>query len=213
MKTIGSLCASLFLIFVLCGCSVASKAENNVPSKTSLPDTVLDSYYTGQEDPAFSYFHHSSIQRFFTMWVKEETGDLDHPVWDYEGFTRIHVLDHDLEESKEDENLYCLPFSDDAGRFGYVIAKYQEEGPAISNWSVAETTPYLYDLNANKDAIAESLGNTDIDLSTAKASRVYLFDREKKRIDQVIRFTDGKGEDYICYFGEDSFEVEKWKAE
>lgn len=92
-----------------------------------------------------------------------------------------------------------------------MIAKYQEEGPAVSNWSVAETTPYLYDLNANMDAIAESLRNTDIELSTAKASCVYLLDREKKRIDQVIRFTDGKREDYICYFGEDSFEVKYMK--
>lgn len=65
-----------------------------------------------------------------------------------------------------------------------MIAKYHEEGPAVSNWSVAETTPYLYDFNADMDAIAESLRNTDIDLSTAEASRVYLFDREKKRADE-----------------------------
>lgn len=75
--TIGSLCASLFLSVVLCGCNVASETQSNTPSKAPLPDLVMDSYYAGQEDPAFSYFHHSSIQRFLTMWVKEETGDLD----------------------------------------------------------------------------------------------------------------------------------------
>lgn len=185
---------------------------NDAAAMGTLPDELLDSYYAGQEDPAFSYFHNSSVQRFFTMWVKEKTGDLDNPVWHYDGFAQVQVLDHNLKASKSDENLYYLPFSDGNGRFGYLIVKYHEEGPAVSNWSVVETTPYLYDLSTNMDAICESLQKTDIDLPTAKAARVYLFDRENKRADQVIRFTDGKGDDYICYFGEPSFAVEKWKV-
>jgi hypothetical protein len=40
---------------------------------------------------------------------------------------------------------------------------------------------------------------TDIDLSTAAASRVSLADTENNRADQAIRFSDGKGDNYICY--------------
>lgn len=80
----------------------------------------------------------------------------------------------------------------------------------MSNWGVRETTPYLYDLRTHEKEIAASLMKTDIDLSTAKVSRVYLFDEEKKRADQVILFTDEKGDHYICCFGDDAFEIEKW---
>lgn len=176
----------------------------------SLPQAVLDSYYSGQDSPAFEYFQHSSIKRFLAMWVKEETGDLDQPVWDYDSFTKIQRLDHDFTAIRPEEVLYCLPFSDGAGRYGYVIAAYNEDDPSISNQGVVETTPYQYDLKGNMKEIAVSLMKTDIDLPTAKASRVYLYDREKKRADQVIRFTDGKGDDYICYYGDAAFEIEKW---
>lgn len=179
-------------------------------SGSALPGGVLDSYYAAQNTSVFEYFHHSSIQRFMAMWVKEKIKDLESPQWNYKSFAKISVLDHDFLESRPDEALYCLTFSDGADRHGYIIAKYHETGPAISNWSVMETTPYQYDLKAKEKEIAASLEKTDIDLSTAKASRVYLFDKEKKRADQVIRFTDGKGDTYICYFGDDSFKIEKW---
>lgn len=84
--------------------------------------------------------------------------------------------------------------------------------PAVSKWSVRETTPYLYDLRANRDKIGESLQKTDIDLSTAKAFRVVLYDQEKGSAGQAIRFTDGKGDDYIGYFGDDVFKIEKWNG-
>lgn len=192
--------------------SVSAVLESPMPERpgVSLPQAVLDSYYSGQDSPAFEYFQHSSIKKFLAMWVKEETGDLDQPVWDYDSFTKIQRLDHDFTAIRPEEVLYCLPFSDGAGRYGYVIAAYNEDDPSISNQGVVETTPYQYDLKGNMKEIAVSLMKTDIDLPTAKASRVYLYDREKKRADQVIRFTDSKGDDYICYYGDAAFEIEKW---
>lgn len=174
----------------------------------ALPDAVIDSYYAGQSAPAFEYMHHTSIQRFLAMWVKSETGDLEEPQWNYDSFTEIDFLDYDLEELNPGKTIYCLTFSDGSGRYGYAIVEYDENGPSILNRGIKETTPYQYDLKANMEEICAALMKTDIDLSTAKASRVYLYDREKKRADQVIRFTDGKGDDYICYYGGGEFEIE-----
>lgn len=187
-----------------------SKSADRDNTQSILPDTILDFYYEGQADPAFAYFQHTSIQRFAAMWVKKEIEDIETPIWNFDSFTQISMLDHDFVESHPDEAIYCCTFSDGAGRFGYLIMKYDASDPSLSNWGVQETTPYLYDLKANMKEIGASLLQTDIDLSTAKASRVYLFDREKNRANQVIRFTDGKGDDYICDLGNSSFEIEKW---
>lgn len=187
--------------------------EASHAAQLSLPENILESYYAGRDDSAYEYFQHSSIQRFLAMWVEEETKDITNPEWYLESFTKIRILDHDFVESKQDESLYCCTFSDGSGRYGYIIIKYNEEDPSISNYGVVETTPYLYDLSANQEEISAGLMKTDIDLSTATASRVCCFDREKKRADQIICFTDGKGDQYICYFGDNSFEIEKRQAD
>lgn len=175
---------------------ISEEAEGNLPAP------IVASYYEGQEDPAFDYFKHSSIQRFLAMWVKEETGDIENPIWDLDSFTRIKVLDQDLAELRPDEELHCCAFTDGSGRYGYVIVKYNETDPSMSNCGVVETTPYQFDLRANEQEIAASLRKTDLALSTTTASRVYLFDSVNKRADQVIRFTDDKGEDYLYFYGE-----------
>lgn len=90
-------------------------AKDTENGKTSLPDTILESYYEGQSDPAFEYFHHSSIQKFVAMWVEEKTGDIKNPIWDDESFARITVLDHDFVVSRPDEQLYCCNFTDGKG--------------------------------------------------------------------------------------------------
>lgn len=226
MKKTRLLYTLLSFALLITGCGTAMQSRTVIADSVSavgtasadgdldgtLPDGLLDSYYAGQADPAFSYFHNSSIRRFFTMWVKEKMEGMDKPVWNYDGFARIHILDYDLQEAKGEEALYCLPFSDGGERFGYMIVQYHEDGPAVSKWSVKETTPYLYDLRANRDKIGESLQKTDIDLSTAKAFRVVLYDQEKGSAGQAIRFTDGKGDDYIGYFGDDIFKIEKWNG-
>lgn len=217
MKLICGLCA--LLVAALVGVGHSSPlfiAEGDIkPGVTqsevkALPDTLVESYYAGQKDSAYEYFQHRSIQKFLAMWVKEETGDIEKPVWNLTSFTKISVLDHDLTVSRADEALYCCTFSDGANRFGYAIVKYNELDPSIENWSITETTPYVYDLQTNEKQISESLQKTDIDLSTATASRIYLFDREKSRADQAILFTDGKGDHYICYFGNAVLQAEKW---
>lgn len=224
-------CASLFSVMLLAACGRGNTSFNNdakseiTASNVSikdfgdtaenglevlLPQSLIDSYYEGQNTPGFEYFKKSRIQEFLAMWVKEETGDITDPVWYFDSFTRISVLDHDFTDSYPERQLYCCTFSDGGSRYGYAIVQYNQTDPSIGNWGVVETTPYIYDFNANKEEIAAGLKKTDIDLPTAKASRVYLYDREKNRADQVIRFTDEKGDRYICYFGDSSFEIEKW---
>ncbi len=179
----------------------------------SLPAGLLSSYYAAQNTSAFEYFQNESIQEFVAMWVKEETGDIDAPQWNYDSFAQITVMDHALEVSRPEEALYCCTFSNGVDRYGYLIFKYNEADPSISNWGVGETTPYSYDLEANTPETAMALAKTDIDLATATAARVYLLDRENKRADQAICFIDGKGDRYLGYFGKSVFTIEKWQAE
>lgn len=203
-KKINRLCMTLAAVMCLAACGGPQLPEREALAGTedTLPSPIFASYYEGQEDPAFEYFNHSSIQRFLAMWVKEETGDIEKPIWDLDSFARITILDHDFTEIRPDEELHCCAFSDGSGRYGYVIVKYNESDPSMLNCGVVETTPYQFDLRANEKEIAASLRKTGLDLSTAAASRVYLYDREKKRADQVIRFTDDKGGSYLYFYGE-----------
>ena len=203
----------LVAITLMIGCFYSVLPNEILGSQNLIPDTILDSYYEGQNAPAFSYFQHSSIQKFLAMWVKEETKDIESPQWNLDCFTEIKMLDHNLTTIYPGRSLYCCTFTDGANRCGYVILEYDETGPSVSNWGVTETTPDPYDLRANWAAIRASLQTTDLDLSTATASRVCLFDKEKKRGDQVICFADGKGDHYICDLGDPSFEVEKWETQ
>lgn len=202
----------LVAILIMAGCMGPLPSEN-VDYQGLLSDTIQNSYYGGQKDPAFSYFQHSSIQNFLAMWVKEETQDIENPQWDLDSFTEIKTLDHALVDIHPDTSFYSCTFTDGENRFGYVMISYDETGPSISNWGVTETTPYIFDLRANWEAIRANLQQTDIDLSTTTASRVSLMDKEKKRGDQVICFTDGKGDRYLCYLEDPSFHVTKWEAQ
>ena len=198
---------TLLLNSVNAGYSTAREAVKTIQAES---DTIEDSYYAAQDTQAFEFFKRRSVQRFLAMWVKEETKDIDSPKWNYDSFAQIQILDHDLKVSHPKEQFYCCAFSDGDKRQGYVIIKYNETESSMSNWGVTETTPHVYDLRANMEKIRENLEKTDIDLHTAKASRIYLYDKEKNRADQAVRFTDGKGDNYICYFGDDSFEIKKW---
>ena len=190
--------------------SCKSTSTTGKESDQKLNEAIYESYYAGQSDPAFEYFQHSRIQKFLAMWVKEGTGDIDEPQWDLESFTEISVLNYDLTEYDSAGPLYSCTFSDGAGRFGYVILEYDAFGPSVSNFGVKETTPYRYDLRAHEDEIRESLAKTDIDLLTARAFCVCLYDEDREGADQAIRFTDDKGDNYICFYGDETFEIEKW---
>lgn len=203
---------------------VSSQAQEQndssmLPSQTQvqddsspLPQSLIDSYYAGQSDPAFEYVQHSSIQKFLGMWVKDKTGDIENPEWNYGSFTKVGILDRNLGVLQTDNPIYSCTFSDGKFRTGYIIVEYDKNGPDLSNYGVKETTPYVYDLKANMAEINESLSKTDIDMSTAKAARVVLYDKENKSADQGILFTDNKGDNYIGYFGDSPFKIEKWQA-
>jgi hypothetical protein len=179
-----------------------------LPSQTQL-DALRDSYRSAQSEPAFEYFQHKSIQRFAAQWVEEATGIKD-PQWNFDSFTQYRVLDHDLKPAtREGEKLYYCTFSDGVDRYGCFAFLYDETGPAIQKYSLYETTPDLYDLDACLDDIAPNLAKAEIDLSTVEASRVSWLDRENNRSDQIILFADAKG-GYCYYFlGDITFEIHK----
>lgn len=216
------LLACLVLIFLLAACQEASSGSAapkgpeafkppSFPLKQAdLLEELYRSYYAGQSVAAYEYFQHASIQKFLKMWVAKETGDLEAPVWNLDSFTQIAFLDHDFVDLCPKEKLYCCTFSDGADRTGYAIVRYQEEDPSLSNWGIKETTPYLYDFRANREQIMAALLKTDLDIASGKACRVYLYDTNNQRADQVIRFTDGKGGNYTYAFGDPAHEMVKW---
>lgn len=220
-KIISRLCITLVTVTVLTACSqklaleTSAESSENVAAETfqpSLPDALINSYYSGQDDPAFPYFQPTSIQRFLAMWVKEETGDITEPIWELESFSKVDMLDRDLKEIRPGEQVYGCTFSDGGERYGYVIIAYNRKDPSVSKYDLKETTPCRYDLRANAEEINAALAKAGIDTAAATASRVYLYDRENKRADQAVLFVDKNGDRYIGRYGDESFEIEKWKA-
>ena len=177
-----------------------------------LPVFLLNSYYLPKENPVYSYLQNKSIRRFFDMWFREQISEEAEAHWNYDTLAPVLLLDHDFKPvTQQDKGLYTCTFSTDDGRSGYIIVSYGEgaEGPYISKRSLHETTPYQYDLRANGEQIAEALKESDIDLSTASAARAEWIDTENNSEDRIILFTDGKGDRYICYFGDGDYTVRK----
>lgn len=180
---------------------------NESETSDSLPSNILDSYYSAQNTPVYEYFQHKRIQKFLAMWVDAVTGDMENTNWKFDNFTDYKVLNHDMQQIRPDQLLYSCTFSNGVDRTGYVVFSYDDEGPSIQNFGVTETTPHVYDLKSNDSAILESIEETDLDLSTAKASRISWFDDKKKRSDQAVLFTDDNGSNYICEYGDSEFDV------
>lgn len=195
----------LLMSLSLCACDADSATTQDI-----LPDNIMDTYYDADKDKAFTYIQKRKIQKFMTMWVEEGTHITD-PIWDFDTLTRIEILDHDLQVLHPDEALYSLTFSDGGKRYGYIIVQYHEDGPALSNWSVKETTPIVYDLKANETTIAKTLSSSGIDMDSITARRVYLLDTDTKQTDQIILFTDATDAHYICYLNDPPFTIKKWQ--
>lgn len=214
-KSMVMLFLGVLAIFLLTACQKIEPMPSPIEEEdiALLTNAMMDSYYLGQDSPAYDYFHHSSIQRFLAMWVKNETGDIDQPVWQGDTFTKIVCVDYDLKTLYPDQELYCCNFSYQNDRYGYVIFAYHATDPSITNYEVKETTPYSYDLNMNINEIRDHLMKTDIDSAFVQAQRIYLYDTVQKRADQAIEFTDGKGDHYICRYGDPAFKVEKWEVD
>lgn len=213
-KSIVKLFFCVMVIFLLTACfkkTISSPIEED--NADLLTNAIMDSYYLGQDSPAYDYFHHTSIQRFLAMWIKNETGDINQPIWQDDTFTKIDYVDADLKVMYPDQQLYCCNFSYQNNRYGYVIFAYNATDPSITNWEVKETTPYSYDLNKNINEIRDHLIKTDIDPDSVQARCIYLYDTVQKRADQAIEFTDGKGGHYICRYGDPEFKVEKWEID
>lgn len=223
----------IWAISVLCvlllGCAMPQNLKKNAISSTpntsnnttiasidadqsTLSDALFETYYLPSEHPVYAYLQNKSIQRFFHMWCKESIDEDVEVHWNYDTIAPVQLLDHEFHSiARPGEELYTCTFSTDNDRHGYIIVLYGEgnEGPYITKWSLCETTPYLYDLRANSEQIIAALKETDIDLSTASASRAEWIDTDKKRGDRIILFTDSKEDHYICYFGEEKFTIEK----
>lgn len=78
-KSMIMLFLGVLAIFLLTACQKNEPMPNPIEEEDTvlLTNAIMDSYYLGQDSPAYDYFHHSSIQRFLAMWVKNETGDID----------------------------------------------------------------------------------------------------------------------------------------
>jgi|GEM_PF-5476659 len=175
-----------------------------------LPASLINSYYLSENDPVYSYLQNNSIKKFLDMWFAENIDKNVKPQWNYDTLAPVQILDHDFVSlTRSGVQLYTMTFSADGNRCGYILLSYSAEEPNIEKWSLTETTPYPYDLRANSEKIASSLRETNLDLSTTTAARIEWQDTKKNRGDRVILFQDGKGNRYICYLGNNDFDMEK----
>ncbi len=167
----------------------ANKPLDNVEVSTmSNTDSIVQSYYKGQESGAYKMLQKKIFKKLLTQWVPS---GITNPVYDYSTFSEYHI------SGSSKNNLYTCAFTADNGKYGFVVVSY--DGQSLSNKGVYITTR-LYDLNANISAIEKRLNNTSINLSSATASRMRMDDNE------VIYFTDSKGQKVVCYLKDLSVE-------
>ena len=128
--------------------------------------------------------------------------------WNYASLAEVKYLNHDFASLADGKKLYTCTFTTDDDRYGYLIFEYLEKGPAVKQWSLHETH-YPYDQRENVPSILAALKKAGVDPAEATAQRVEWMDTAKNRVDRIILFKDGKGNAYICYFGEYPFTLEK----
>lgn len=188
---------------------ISSAASNKIllkynDTETSPMKFLLDSYYKGQNSRAFKMIQKRIFQNNLESWISVQIDDIDNPVWNYDSFTKYHIVNQDMISVALDEDLYYCTFSADHNKSGYIVVSY--DGESLSKVEAVET-PYLYDLNANLEDITDALRETGLDLSSASASRVQLTDEDGNRTDEAIHITDGNGSGYLYCFGESSISV------
>ncbi|MFA9463068.1 MAG: hypothetical protein ACERKN_02140 [Velocimicrobium sp.] len=201
MKRVLSSALSVLLTLLLIGCANQNnESTSSLQLSTTNLETVFSSYYSSQSSHAFSMLKKSIFKSMIDGWTDD---DIVNPIWNYDSFAQYQILDYDMVSVADNENLYYCTFSADNDKFGYIVLSY--DGSSLQKINVIETS-YLYDLQANKDEIADKLSEAEIDLSSAVASRVQLVDLNKKCSDEVIRITDDNGHNYMCYFGKSSID-------
>lgn len=88
-KRILKLVLGMIVVLCLTACQKNDSPPDSTQETSLVTNALIDSYYLGQDSEAYDYFHHSSIQRFLSMWAKNETGDIDQPIWHDDTFTKI----------------------------------------------------------------------------------------------------------------------------
>jgi hypothetical protein len=196
------------MVLLLCTACDSSKQKTDIENDIVLEpiqdssESILDSYYVGQNSHAFKMIKKTIFNNLLDDWVDNS---IKNPKWNYESFTEYHILDHELGYIDSDKELYYCTFSADDNKYGYIVVSY--DGESLQKINVIETQ-YLYDLQENIDEIVDKLSEEEIDLFTTVASRVQLVDKNKNLSNEAILFTDSSGNKYIYSLG--SLEVVKY---
>lgn len=217
------------LAFLLSGCAApqipatgtlsgtavpASAASREAVSETALTETLLSSYYEGQDSRAFEMLHKKNFSRLIGHWTDAAGFAAASPAWAFDSFTRYDILDPELRSIATHQEVYCCGFSSPDGGTGYFVLSY--DGNGLCNLQAAET-PYPYDLNANLKTAIAGLAGSSLDLSSISANRVRLDDPDTGRSIEAIRFTDSAGrtcfglfeEAGIVFSGQSPFSTER----
>lgn len=176
----------------------SSKAVTDTSTAAMDMQHAVTSYYEGQSSRAYKMLQKSIFKNLIGGWTEE---GISNPVWNYDSFARYEVLNRDLTGVEKDAELYYCTFSADNGKCGYGVLAYHGEG--MSRVKVVETS-YLYDLQANMEAISDALGKTELDPATARAVRVEVNGADAGEAEEAIRISDDKGHDYLYYFSDSS---------
>lgn len=174
--------------------------EQPAAGATAGTEALVNSYYhAAQSAHAFEILQSSMLEKLLrdNHWTSD---DIVNAKWNYDSFTQYDILDQNMNSTSEQALYYCT-FSDDGGRQFEMVLRYEAspEGGGLGKVRYSET-PRCYDLRANIDDITQKLSETDIDLSTATASRVSLMNTEQNSAEEAIRITDGAGRTYMYYF-------------
>lgn len=184
-----------------------ASGKNNTGSSKEITDTraagmdmqhAVASYYEGKNSRAYKMLQKSIFKNLIGGWTGE---GISNPVWNYDSFARYEVLNRNLTGTEEGAELYYCTFSADNGKCGYGVLAYHGEG--MSKIKVAET-PYLYDLQANIEAVSDVLRKTELDPATAEAVRVEIGGAAAGESEEAIRISDDKGHAYFYCFADSS---------
>jgi len=211
MKKLTSVFLAGVLLLAALGCVKAYQKSSGSEAEF---EAAAVSYYAGQDSRAYRMLNKSMFRQLLNL------EDIQNARWNYDTFTEYTVLDRDPELTEEP--LYCCTFSADDGRCGYLVVAYTGDalkridtvkmpylydflgnadaitGDALRRIDTVET-PYLYDFLRNTDAIREELGKTELDLSSAAASRVQFKDDQGVSAEGIL-FQDSAGREYLYHF-------------
>ena len=217
MKKLTSVFLAGVLLLAALGCVKAYQKSSGSEAEF---EAAAVSYYAGQDSRAYRMLNKSMFRQLLNNGWLKNLEDIQNARWNYDTFTEYTVLDRDPELTEEP--LYCCTFSADDGRCGYLVVAYTGDalkridtvkmpylydflrnadaitGDALRRIDTVET-PYLYDFLRNTDAIREELGKTELDLSSAAASRVQFKDDQGVSAEGIL-FQDSAGREYLYHF-------------